>query len=106
MYEKAFGLNPSNTNQIGQSTLRNFLTFSLRHEIMQEERKAYHKQNYSKVSEQYFFQKFNQNMKETLRLKKMQYDFQGLSKKFQQITTINNVVGINCNGKYIWNNIM
>ena len=76
------------------------------HEIMQEERKAYHRKNYSKVSEQAFFRKFNQKVKETLRIKKRQYDFQGLSKKFQKITTINNVVGIKVNDEYIWNDIM
>ena len=37
MYEKAFGLQVSNKNLKGKATLRNFLTFSLWHEIMLEE---------------------------------------------------------------------
>ena len=106
VYEKAFGIYPLNKTQIRQSTLRNFLTFSLRHEIMQEERKAYYKQNYIKSPEESFFRKFNQNMKQTLRIKKSQYDFQGLPKKFKKITTINNVVGVIKNSEYIWNDIM
>ena len=45
-YEKAFGLQPVNIKKRNPYILRNWITFTLRHQIMLEERKAYNTRNY------------------------------------------------------------
>ena len=85
-------------------TLRNWLTFTLRYQIMQEERKAYHTKNTPSVEK--FFLKFNYYVHQELDTKKILYDRQRLSTKFEKISTINNVVGTVKNGKYSWRDVL
>ena len=104
--EKAFGLQPRTKKETQATILRNWITFSLRHLIMQEERKAYYIQNYHKRSVESFFSKFNYATKEEIQTKKLQYDFRGLSKKFEKIVTTNNAVASINAGEYTWMKIM
>ena len=105
-YEKAFGIQAVNDKEKQPSILRNWITFSLRHYIMLEERKAYHINNYTSLNVQNFFLKFNHNTQEELKAKKLQYDFQDLSKKIEKIVTVNNAIAIISDGDYIWKDIM
>ena len=105
-YEKAFGIQPANKKEIKPTILRNWITFSLRHYIMLEERMAYHINNYTSVSVQKFFLKYNHNAQQELNTKKMQYDFQGLSSKFEKIVTINNAIASIFDGELILKDIM
>ena len=105
-YEKAFGIQPTNKNEIKPTILRNWITFSLRHYIILEERRAYHSNNYTSGAIQKFFLKYNHSTQEELNTKKMQYDFQGLSSKFEKIVTVNNAIATINNGEYIWKDIM
>ena len=73
---------------------------------MMEERKAYHMKTYTTSSIEKFFVKFNYNTQEELKSKRLLYDFQGLSKKFEEIVTINNVVATLVDGEYLWKDIM
>ena len=104
--EKALGLQPRRKKETEATILRNWITFSLRQLIIQEERKAYHITDYHLQSVERFFCKYNYATQEEIRIKKLQYDFRGLSHKFEKIVTINNaIVSINA-GEYIWKNIM
>ena len=40
-------------------------------------------------------------MQEELKIKQLQYDFQGLSNKFEMIITVNNAIATIIDGKYI-----
>ena len=102
--EMAFGLQPANDKDKYPTTLRNWLTFSLRHLIMQEERTAFHAGKVPSIER--FFVKYNNHVKNELKIKKLQYDFQGLSTKFEKIVTTNNIVAKVDNGKYTWNDIL
>ena len=104
--EKALGLQPRTKNEIQATILRNWITFSLRHLIMQEERKAYHIQNYHQRSVESFFKKFNHATQEEIQIKKLQYDFRGLSEKFEKIVTTNNAIASINAGEYTWMKIM
>ena len=73
---------------------------------MLEERRAYHMNNYISYSVQKFFLKFNHNTQEELKTKKLQYDFQNLSRKFENIVTVNNAVATVNVGEYAWMDIM
>jgi hypothetical protein len=104
--EKALGLQPRNKKETEATILRNWVTFSLRHLIMQEERKAYYIQSYHKHSVEKFFSKFNYATREEIQIKKLQYDFRGLSQKFEKIVTTNNVIASINAGEYTWMKIM
>ena len=73
---------------------------------MQEERKAYYIQNYHQRSVESFFKKFNHATQEEIQIKKLQYDFRGLSEKFEKIVTTNNAVASINAGEYTWMKIM
>ena len=105
-FEKAFGLLPVNKKERKPTILRNWISFSMRHHIMLEERRAYHINNYTSSSVQKFFLKFNHNTQEELKTKKMQYDFQNLSSKFEKIVTVNNAIVTKIDDEYIWKDIM
>ena len=53
-----------------------------------------------------FFANFNYKATHELKLKKMQYDFQGLEEKFKDITTVGNAVAHLANGEYVWSDIL
>ena len=48
LQEKTFGIQQAHNKENLAITLRNWVTFSLRHHIMLEERRAYHFSYYSK----------------------------------------------------------
>ena len=109
LHEMAFGLQ-SSKNTFYQVTLRNWITFNLRLMIMLEERKA-HKTNEGSVSwvapsHENFFAKFNYEAKQELKDKKLLYDSQNLSGKFEKIATVNNAVSTLDGDKFTWKDIM
>ena len=104
LYERAFGIYPRNEKTRCAVTLRNWLTFFLRHMVMKEEKIAYHSGVPPRVSN--FFAKFNRMVKDSLSLKGIQYDSRGLSKKFEDIVTVNNVVATIQNGVFSWLDVM
>ena len=73
---------------------------------MLEERRAYKTQSYSSTSLQKFFLKFNRVTRDELKTKKLLYDFQGLSVKFERIVTTGNAIATIVDGKFIWKDIM
>ena len=72
--EKALGLQPQNKREKNATILRNWITFSLRHLIIEEERRAYHIPGYHLYSVEKFFAKFDYKTQEELSIKKLQYD--------------------------------
>ena len=103
-YEMAFGLQPSNMKIRNPTILRNWITFSLRHQIMLEERIAYKAKRPTPFEK--FFLKFNSSTKEELKSRKMLYDFQGLSEKFEKLVTTRNAIASVSDGELIWKDIM
>ena len=104
--EKAFGIHPRRKKETFATVLRNWLTFSLRHLILLEERKAYHIPNYHLQSMEKFFLKFNIKMQQELKIKKLQYDHRKVPDKFEKIVTINRAIASKENGSYVWKDIM
>ena len=104
--EKALGLQPRTKKETNATIIRNWVTFTIRHLIMQEEREAFHIKNYHLRSVQKFFLKVNHKTQEELKIKKSQFEFRGLSHKFEKIATINNAVAAISNGEYLWKDIM
>ena len=49
-----------------------------------------------------FFNKFNYAAQEEIRMKKLQYDFRGLSKKFEKSATTSYVITSISSGVYTW----
>ena len=77
---------------------------------MLEERKA-HKTNEGSVSwvapsHEKFFAKFNFEAKQELKDKKLLYDSQNLSGKFEKIATVNNAVSTLDGDQFTWKDIM
>ena len=108
-HEMAFGL--EEVERYRNSTiLRNWITFTLRRMISQQEYICYKINQESKVMRapacEKFFTKFNFHAKQELMEKKLRYDFQGLSDKFEKIVTVNHVIASVRNGEYVWNEIM
>ena len=91
----AFGLTETHSHRY-PIRLRNWATYTLRSLIIQEEHRMYkiNLESDSKVtpSFQKFFTKFNYLAIQELREKKLIYDFQGLSEKFEKIVTVNKAV--------------
>ena len=104
LHEKAFGIYPINKKLRYAATLRNWLTFFLRHMIMQEEKVAYHSGTPPRAPS--FFLKFNERVKEALHLKSIQYRSRGLSKKFEDIVTVNEAVSTVKQGVFSWHDLM
>ena len=57
---------------------------------MQEEKTAYHTGKIPGIPN--FFLKFNHSIREALHLKCIQYQYRGLSKKFEDIVTVGNAI--------------
>ena len=102
--EIAFGLEEIERNP-NAIILRNWITFTLRKMISQQEYISYKINQNSEVQRtpaiENFFSKFNFHAKQELQEKKLRYDFQGLSDKF-----INGVIASVHNDEYLWNEIM
>ena len=109
-YEMAFGLQEVKKDDKCPVILRNWVTFSLRHFILLEEHKMYKINSTSEsiVTPSYdkFFANFNYKATHELKLKKMQYDFQGLDEKFKDIVTVGNAVAHLADGEYVWSDIL
>ena len=91
--EMALGLRASSANSCAV-VLRNWVTFSLRHFIVLEERLAYYIEDYHLRSIKKFFIKFNYQMQERLKVKKLLYDHRGASGKFLHLVTLNNAIAV------------
>ena len=106
-YEKAFGLSPDCKIDKELITLRNWMTFTLRHRIMQEERKAYHRGIATAQQERHFAFKYNRTIEEEIKTKEVYYKYSGREQFFTKIVTANKVVANkNDDGTYTINDIM
>ena len=109
-YEMAFGLQASRKGDAYPTLLRNWITFSLRHFIMLEERRMFkinsESSSWIAPSIEKFMVKFNYNMRQELLAKMLLFDLQGLAEKFKEIVTCNNAVASNVGGVYSWFDIM
>ena len=104
--EKAFGLQPRSKKVVNATTLRNWITFFLRHMIILEEREAYYINNYHLRSMEKFFIKFNFKAQEELKIKKLQFQHRNLTAKFEKIISINNAIATVQEGGITWLDIM
>ena len=82
--ERVFGLQARTRAEENATILRNWITFNLRHLIMQEERKAYYIEIYTISHQQKFIQHFNKSMQTELTEKQLLYKFRGLGKKIRR----------------------
>lgn len=110
LHEMAFGLQESRRNRLYGVIIRNWITFSLRNSILLEERKMYKinsaSETFVRPSYGKFFANFNYRALQELRLKKLQYDFLGLSDKFRKTVTVGNALAYLSNEEYVWNDIL
>ena len=104
--EMAFGVHPTRKEDRDPAILRNWITFSMRHLIMMEERKAYYRNGSSPQAVQKFFIRFNRLSREELALKKLQFDHRRLPGRFQDIVTANGVVAKKVNNQFKYHDIM
>lgn len=105
--EKAVGLQPREGRPSLADILRNWITFSLRHFIMLEERRAYYIKDYHLQSVEKFFTKFNFKTQEELRVKKLLFDHRGASAKFKNLVTYKNAVAsVAADGSLLWKDLM
>ena len=105
-HEKAFGIQPSCKDERDPTILRNWVTFSMRHYIMLEERRAFYRNGSSPQTIPKFFTRFNKYAQEELHLKKLLFDHRGLPKRFEDIVTTNNAVAFLADNQYVWVDIM
>ena len=106
LHERVFGLQPRNKRQTAAVVLRNWLTFSLRHQIMVEERKAFYVPKYTNLRLQAFMKKYNFLLQQESTTKWYHYKSRNLESKFDKIFTVNNIVGSKIQGEYFWNNLL
>ena len=105
-YEKAFGLQPKKKKEKNLTTLRNWLTFSLRHFIMLEERKAFYRKNTEK-QERVFIFKYKCYISEEVATKELFYKYAEREKYLEKIITAKKIIANkDKNGFYKLNNIM
>ena len=105
IYERAFGVQPRSGREEAPTVLRNWITFSLRHHIMAEERRAYHLGDYTPGHEQDFMRAFNDSMQEEIIEKQLQYSFRGVGAKFEALAGAAGVLCKDGGGKYIWEDV-
>ena len=105
-YEMAFGLRPRCGRERDATILRNWLTFSLRHQIMREERRAYYFPRYLSHHTRAFIKAFNHGVRRELFLKSLQYSFRGLQAEFERISTLNNAIGVKVGDEFIWSDVI
>ena len=91
LHEKAFGLLPRTKQERNSTILRNWITFSLRHHIMKEERKAYYKAPTLNACDK-FLHDFNSQFLQELKTACILYKTRGLQQKFDNVVTVNDVV--------------
>ena len=110
LHEMAFGLQQKTKEDRYPVVLRNWVTFTLRHFILLEEYKMYKIDLTSDMqmtpSYEKFFANFNYKATQELKLKKMQYDFQGMEEKFKVIVTCGNAVAHLAGGEFVWHDLL
>ena len=89
-YEKAFGLQTKKKMDQCQKQLRNWLTFTLRYYIMQEERKAYYKK--TPQNERIFIMKIKRKISDEIKTKEYFYKYTGRENYFEKIITAKNAI--------------
>ena len=105
-YEMAFGLQPTNKKDENTTILRNWLTFTLRHCLMLEERKAYYRQN-TEEHERIFIFKYRSKISDEAKIKELYYKYSGREIHFEKIITAKNAIAEKKNdGTYELGNIM
>ena len=105
-HEQAFGLQLGKEKEHNLITLRNWLTFTLRHFIMLEERKAFYRKNNDK-QEQVITFKYRCHIREEAATKELFYKYAGRERYFEKIITAKRVVANkNENGSYSVSNVM
>ena len=104
-YEKAFGLQLGKKKENNLVTLRNWLTFTLRHFIMLQERKAFYRK---KTDEQELIFAFKyRHIREEAATKELYYKYEGREEYFEKIITAKKVVADkNENGSYRISDVM
>ena len=88
--EMAFVLQYSYKEDRDPVILRIWITSSIRHLIMQEERKAHYRNGSSPQFVQKFYLRFNHLTRDELILKKLLFDHRRLPHRFEKIVTSNN----------------
>ena len=104
-FEKAFGLQPNNKKEKPQTILRNWITFTLRHHIMKEERKAYYQGNYKNKDITQFMKNFEYILQQEMKTKYHQFKSRGLSTKFERIALVGNVLGEIKDDEFLWSGL-
>ena len=92
-FEQASGRQPATKREEPATILRNWITFSLRHHIMKEERKAYYRGNYKNQNIDIFLKQFQYTLHQELQIKFRQYKARGLLSIFEKIALVGNVLG-------------
>ena len=106
-YEKAFGLQPRVKKEEHLITLRNWLTFTLRHLIMAEEKSAYHHRKNTEKREGNLIFKYKRMITEEIATGELYYKFSGREEYFEKILTAKRVIACkNEEGNYELNNFM
>ena len=101
-FEMAFGLQPDTKKELPQTILRNWITFSLRHYIMKEERKAYYRKNIGTEYIAKFLKDFEYILQQELQIKYHHFKNRGLLTKFENIALAGNVLGEIDDDQLIW----
>ena len=91
LHEKAFGLQPRTERERSSVVLRNWITFSFRHHLMGEERKAYYRTPTRGACDR-FLRNFNLQFLQELKTASVLYRTRGLQRKFDKVVTVNRVV--------------
>ena len=91
--EKAFGLQPNTKNENPVTTLRNWITFNIRNQLMKEERRAYYHSSYSNRSISSFLKTFKSVLQQELQNKYLLYKYRGLADKFEKTMLVGNILG-------------
>ena len=104
--EMAFGVQPRSKEDRYATILRNWITFSMRHLVMLEERKAYYRNGTSPQAVPRFFARFNRHAREELALKKLQFDHRRLPTQFEKIVTSGGVVAQKVENQFRYHDIM
>ena len=104
-FEKAFGLQPDTKKEKPRTILRNWITFTLRHHIMKEERKAYYQENYKNRDITHFMKNFEYILQQEMKIKYQQFKSRGLSTKFERIALVGNVLGEIKDDEFLWSGL-
>ena len=97
-YELAFGIQNTNKTDKNAVILRNYLTFTLRHCIMNEERKAYYKPY--NTDDEKFMTMYNNRIAEEIETMSALFQHLGKSNTYEKIISINEAIVTKTQGHY------